>query len=147
MTELALSRRETLLEMLGYPDWNTTEVQELEGYFGIPDVVFGFGKTCSNGRRIIRIVSFEFKRENWKRALIQAYRYSSFSDYSYVVLDQCYIRRALKNLSEFKRTNIGLISIDVSGFIQTISKPKLRKPYSQSLREGVRHRFESDLFD
>ena len=46
---------------------------------------------------------------------MQAYRYASFADYSFVVLDEAYVHRAVAGLNQFKRSNIGLLSVRLDG--------------------------------
>jgi hypothetical protein len=58
-----------------------------------------------------KIVGIEAKLKNWQRALTQAYRYKHFSNCVYVVLDEHYARPAIKAIDEFKRFNVGLVSI------------------------------------
>lgn len=66
---------------------------------------------------IDNVISFEAKLRNWKKALTQAYRYKRFSNYSFVLLDEKYINPALKNISLFKKYNIGLISMKGNTYI------------------------------
>lgn len=75
-----------------------------------------------------RSIAIEAKLKNWKRALMQAYRYKWFADYSYVVLDNAHIKTALENIELFKRYNIGLISISSDGNIFKHNMPKKQKP-------------------
>lgn len=60
-------------------------------------------------------IAFEAKLRNWKRALMQAYRYKWFADYSYVVLDESHSKVAIENLDTFKKLNIGLITLNIKG--------------------------------
>lgn len=61
---------------------------------------------------IDRVVSVEAKLRDWKRALFQANRYKRFSDYVFVLLDDDYIDRALANLDQFQKANIGILGLD-----------------------------------
>ena len=114
-----------------YPQ--TLYLIEPKGLFGIPDLVIANLDQSDNSRKRMRSFAFEMKLRNWKRALTQAYRYKSFSDYSYVMLDNSNIQPALKNIELFRRSNIGLLGIDGSGAIKTYHKPLLAKPYEKSL--------------
>lgn len=103
---------------------------EPQGLFGIPDLVvanieYGFQQT-----KIYRSFAFEMKLSNWKRALIQAYRYLSFANYSFVVLDRNSQNPAINHIHEFMLSNIGLISVDETGFFSLHYFPKFNKPYS-----------------
>jgi hypothetical protein len=129
-----------------YRDWRSWEARELQGLFGVPDHLLVLWKTCGRGRRLVRIVSFEIKREKWKRALIQAYRYSAFSDYSFVVMDHSYVHRALGAIEEFKRANIGLLSVAKKGRVHWHFIPVLRKPYSESAKHFLRDAIRRHLF-
>lgn len=102
-------------------------VLEAEGLFGIPDLVLFNG----------RVIAIEYKLSNWKRALVQAYRYRSFAEESYVFLDKSYIHRAKKNIEDFKLSNIGLSSVDIDGNIEIIFQPESRAPYTKSLNDKV----------
>ncbi len=108
--------------------------QEVEGLIGRPDLLL----KNQNSKKIITI---ELKLKNWKRALAQAFKYKSFSDKTYVCMDQNNIYPALKNLEMFKKYNIGLISIDNNYKIKVYYKPKLRKAYSKKLYENVQNIF------
>lgn len=58
------------------------------------------------------LLAFEMKLENWKQALYQAYRNSSFAHYSYVVLPYPTARRAARHEHEFLRRGVGLCSVE-----------------------------------
>lgn len=60
------------------------------------------------------LVAFEAKLSKWKEALVQAYRCSSFAHYSYVVIPQSEIPKALKRKHEFTRRGIGLCGVEKS---------------------------------
>lgn len=80
-------------------------------------------------------IAIEAKLKNWKRALLQAYRYRWFADYSYVVLDLDYSKPALNNIEMFKNYNIGLLTISSNGIIQKHFKPKKIKPIDSSMQK------------
>jgi len=63
------------------------------------------------------VVSIEGKLRNWKRALLQAQRYKRFSNLSFVLLDKKHATPALKNISSFSSTNIGLVTMDGPDFV------------------------------
>lgn len=66
------------------------------------------------------LVTFEAKLSRWRKALNQAYRNSSFSHYSYVILPENTIINASSNIAEFSRRGVGLCSIGASGLKITI---------------------------
>jgi hypothetical protein len=131
----------------GYEYWSSWQVRELTGLFGVPDHLALFWKDDSSGRRIQRAFAFEVKISNWRRALMQAYRYASFAEYSFVVLDHFYVHRALAHLAEFKNANIGLISVHVDGEVFWHFCPRYRPPYSPHMRVLLRAELGKHLFN
>lgn len=130
----AFSPESCIRAEFGYKDWNSWQAPELEGLFGIPDHIAVFWRTDRLGRRVVRTFAFELKRDHWRRALMQAYRYASFADYSLVVLDNMYVHRAVAHLEEFKKSNIGLLSVRVDGKVRWHFRPHRRTPYSRHMR-------------
>lgn len=70
-----------------------------------------------------KIIAIEVKLTNWKRALIQAFKYTIFANQSYVAMDADYVHRAKANMDEFQKYNIGLLSITDRGEIERIFEP------------------------
>ncbi|MCP4135304.1 MAG: hypothetical protein GY754_30325 [bacterium] len=71
------------------------------------------------------IISIEAKLKDWKSALRQAYRYKEFSNMSFVLLDENHSKKAVESPKEFKRYNIGLITMkDESYTIHYIPEKK-----------------------
>ena len=92
------------------------------------------------------VVAIEAKLKNWKRALFQARRYKKFSDFTYVLLDERYANPAISNIEEFKINNIGLITMNNSGFnIHYLSqKQNLKKEnYFVRVNEAAYSNFSS----
>lgn len=106
-------------------------ILEPAGLFGRPDIMI-------NGDEIICI---EAKLRNWKRAIRQAYRYKSFSEESYVFMDEAYIDSPLKNIEEFKKYNIGLCGVSKES-INVYYKPLDNKPFSEELYNKAKQLFE-----
>ena len=106
-----------------------TYFKEWQGLFGIPDYVC-FSK-LDNG---IKVVSFELKLKNWRGAMVQAFRYRSFSDYSYVVLPQETAKKAYCHVNLFEKYGIGLISFDKDNYY-IMYRPVSAFPLSTKLRE------------
>lgn len=92
----------------------------------VPDLVLFSRK----GRSVQYVVSIEFKLSNWRRAIGQAFRHRNFGNEAYVVLDEASIAPAVANVDEFKRTNIGLLSISSSGELKAWFLPEPRLPFS-----------------
>jgi hypothetical protein len=122
---------------LGFPEWASWQARELEWFFGIPDLIVAFAKTDLRGRPILRTCAFEFKRANWKRALVQAFRYASFAHYSYVLLDSAHSRPAICSIDTFRSANIGLLTVDTLGNITWHHRPKFQSPYSPALSRSM----------
>jgi hypothetical protein len=117
------------VDSLVYP---TIACKELKGLFGVPDIVF---VNLSHSRtEVFRSFAFELKLANWKRALIQAYKYQSFADYSFVVLDKQNLHLALTNIESFINANVGLISVDTLGFTNIHFYPKNSTPYAEAVK-------------
>ena len=145
LTEVVLASPD-FLSALGHTDWTRWQRQELDGLFGVPDLVVAFVKRSVQGRELIRTYAFEMKRSKWKRALIQAYKYAAFAHYSYVVMDAYYVHRALARLDEFVRSDIGLVSVSESGQVEWHYHPRYRLPYSDSLRQKLESQITQDAF-
>lgn len=80
----------------------------------------------------LQIFSFELKIENWKRALFQAIRYKTFSDYSYVVMPKEKQSLLEKNIVIFKQNNIGVAVFDkLNKRIETINRATKNKCISK----------------
>lgn len=79
---------------------------------------------------IREIVSIEAKLRNWRRALSQAYRYLDYAHRSWVLLDASHAKSAIRNLDQFKRLNVGLVTLHVEGTCRTWFRPIRRQPKS-----------------
>ncbi|MDV6038438.1 hypothetical protein N7X28_18375 [Bacillus sp. SM-B1] len=79
------------------------------------------------------IVAIEGKLSNWQSGLTQAIRYQRFAQSVYVALDVDYIHRV--DLSEFKKYNIGLIS--VGSKVQILNKPQIKQPLDPVMRYRI----------
>ncbi len=112
-----------------YP--NTTSLIEPTGLFGIPDLVIAsLGLSCSD----VKAFAFEMKLSNWRRALVQAFRYRSFAEMSFVVMDHKHIKPALACLGRFEKAHIGLLSFDTEGKLFVHYQPSENKPYCDRTR-------------
>jgi len=97
-------------------------IEEPKGLFGIPDLLLFNG----------HVIAIEFKLKNWRQAIKQAYRYKSFSEQVYVLLDRKNILKAKENIKMFVKFNIGLGAVDRNN-IEFYYKPKIDKPYCYDL--------------
>ena len=109
--------------------------QEVEGLIGRPDLLLK--------NRNKKIITIELKLKNWKRALAQAYKYKSFSDISYVCMDEKNINPALKNIELFKQYNVGLISINNKNKVKLHFSPKIKKAYVKELYSNATEKFDN----
>jgi hypothetical protein len=113
----------------------TRVVYEPRGAFCIPDImlVIPRDEEPEARRDSLLIYAFELKLRNWKRALRQAYRYRTFAQHSYVVMDADRVEPALQQLRLFRRSNIGLIAVG-RGSGTVIVESRLRRPFSRLYR-------------
>lgn len=110
---------------------------EPKGLFGIPDLVYvSFAKSCMQTPKAISY-AFEMKLSNWQRALMQAFRYKAFATMSFVVMDYAYVGRALRNIGQFRSSNIGLISVERFGSVNMHYMPEIDEPYSPQLESTL----------
>lgn len=75
----------------------------------------GFKISPVNRPPFTTVVAIEAKLRDWRRALTQAFRYREFSTEAWVVLDHAFAASALKQLSRFKATGVGLASFSTTG--------------------------------
>lgn len=108
-----------------------TYFKEWRGLFGIPDFV-----CFEKGDGAINIVSFELKLTDWKTAIIQAFRYRSFSNKVYVVMPEDTVNRAMAHSEKFDQYGIGLASFN-SGKLSVLVDAQDSEPYSHNLRKKV----------
>ncbi len=128
--EMSIKFKEFILEEFGN---NIEIIEEFKGVFGIPDfLVFEKNYEYSDF-----FVAIELKLKDWKRALIQAFRYRSFANYVLVVLDEYYIDNARRNLSRFYKSNVGLASFNKSGELKIILSSREAEPFSESCRSKM----------
>lgn len=73
--------------------------------------------------------AFELKLENWKKGLMQAYRYKFFSDSSILVLPNSNLTAALKSIDVFAQLRVGLWSYNMeTGCIRSYLTPRPARP-------------------
>jgi len=104
--------------------------KQLRGIVGIPDFVLLDREPQS---RIV--VAVELKMSNWKRALIQAYKYRAFAHMSMVLMDADRSGPALNNIHFFAKYNVGLATLNRSGAIKIYSFPDVMPPFSISMHK------------
>lgn len=109
----------------------STYYKEWQGLFGVPDYVC-FDKQGED----IQVISFELKLTDWRRAMVQAFRYKSFSHLSYVVMPEATAENAKLHANEFQQYGIGLISFSPEG-LHVICDSQPSTPYSPQLSDKV----------
>ena len=70
-----------------------------------------------------KICAVEAKISDWRRALFQAFRYYDFANESWVLMDSARVNRAIQNIGQFRRLNVGLLSITSEGKLTTHCSP------------------------
>lgn len=116
--------------------YKTAFLIEPQGLFGVPDLVIASFQ-CGNSDGSIMVFAFEMKLSNWKRALVQAFRYRSFAEASYVLLDKKHIAPAIRHIERFQTANIGLMSIDLNGNVSIHHQPIYDQPYCERMRSNL----------
>ena len=79
----------------------------------------------------IEICSFEFKLNDWQRALYQAIRYRTFSHRVYVVAPPSTVNRMTSSLDTFRRFGIGIIAHGLEGMSKRVLACRKRSPISR----------------
>lgn len=77
-----------------------------------------------------RILAFELKLKNWQKGMMQAYRYSFFSDESYLVVPDKTAGIILDRLDHFREMNIGLIGFEEDTHRFTVYQLPEKKCYA-----------------
>ena len=122
-----------LYKLVDFTTYTTYVCVEPKGLFGIPDIVLVNKNDSFQSVSISRSFAFELKLSNWKRAIIQAYRYKAFANHSYVVIDENHVGPAISHIDDFRRANIGLLSVDDQGNMRNHFQPNSDEPYSPEL--------------
>jgi hypothetical protein len=79
--------------------------------------------------------ALEMKLRNWKRALAQAFRYRSFAHVAYVVLDAAHAKPAIKAIERFRRSRVGLITVDQNGVVEFHYTPDPDQPVCEQMTQ------------
>ncbi len=112
---------------------------DLNGY-GIADLVLWEYsiKNCHNESRLIRTIltTFEVKIKDWRKAIIQAYRYKYYSNRAIVIIPIEYSAKAVINKKLFSDFNIGLWIFDKKNKqTNKIFTPRAHKPINREAKE------------
>lgn len=89
-----------------------------------------------------RLLAFEAKLSDWKRAYFQAYRNAAYADRVYVLLPENTVHRALKDREEFEFRGIGLCSFN-GLTISVLIEPAEQDPLLLWIRKQAHAHFDS----
>lgn len=81
-------------------------------------------------RHVTSSYSVELKLSDWRTALEQAYRGKAFANKQYVAIDSAKADSALEHLDEFKKFNVGLITVRKGVGAEIQYEPDRIKPFS-----------------
>ena len=84
-----------------------------------------------------RVVAFEAKLSDWRRALHQAYRNTCFAELSYIVVPEDTARRALVFRARFQALGIGICSASPDGIV-IHERPQPAEPLLPWLHERAK---------
>jgi len=73
------------------------------------------------------IIAFEAKLSNWRKAIHQAWRNTSFANQVYVVLPRKHATAAIKNRAEFDERGVGLCVVDEGG-VEVLIRSTINQP-------------------
>jgi hypothetical protein len=83
----------------------------------------------------LRLVAFELKLVDWRKALAQAFRYSYFADLAVVVLPGAVAKVARKEIAAFHQFSVGLWAFDQkTGMISKFFTPNRQRAKSGPAR-------------
>jgi hypothetical protein len=120
---------ENLLEIL-IPQTKFNHIvikKEFRSPQGVPD--FLLFKRCDSS--IVYVVALELKLRDWRKGLFQAFKYRTFSNAAYVVIDCFFQEEALANVQMFIKSNIGLASFSIDGEFNILFEPNADMPFSE----------------
>lgn len=78
-----------------------------------------------------QVVAIEAKLRDWRRGLVQAYRYIQFSNESWVLLDHSTSLSALRHQEQFRTYGVGLATFTTTGKLY-IHVPAVNRSWSNS---------------
>lgn len=89
------------------------------------------------------IIAFEAKLSNWRKAIHQAWRNTSFANQVYVVLPRKHATAAIKNRVEFDERGVGLCVVDEGG-VEVLIRSSLNQPVMPWLNRKAMHALVND---
>ncbi len=100
--------------------------REFKAPQGIPD--FLLFRRCDS--TLVYVVALELKLKDWRKGIYQAFKYRSFCNAAYVIVDRYYQDDALANIQIFVDSNIGLATFSLEGELEVLSEPVADIPFS-----------------
>ncbi len=110
---------------------------EVQGLFGIPDLLAAVENRSRRKTSPVRSIAFEMKLSNWRRGLMQAFRYRTFACKSVLVIDNARSAPAVANLDRFIRANIGLVGLNSDGSFHVYAWPEPEPPFNPELQAAL----------
>lgn len=135
-SEAALARtgRRLVREAIDTACASDTKVRyEVPAPGGVPDLVM----YRRDKNTVLYVVTIEFKLENWRRALGQAFRHRNFGNEAYVVIDGSRLQSMSGRVRAFRQANVGLILLDTSGNAEVLVYPEPKLPFSVRFSENL----------
>ncbi|WP_428897031.1 hypothetical protein Dip518_000816 [Parelusimicrobium proximum] len=132
------------------PDWKKSIfVKEVPiNSCGIADFVHiqsVYAKKKGFGAR--RVIAFEMKLADWKKALFQAYKYLTYADKAIIVIPRMAEQTIEENIINFKKLGVGLWLFDTeSKKINKIFTPQDNKMLKKSKRDYLLNGVPQSLF-
>ena len=111
------------------------QAREVKGFFGVPDFVAAVVPSDPGTVATTPSIAFEMKLSDWRRGLIQAFRYRTFARVVYLVLDASRVGPALRNSERFERSNVGLVGLDAKGTLTVYHEPDDEEPFCPQMAE------------
>jgi hypothetical protein len=111
------------------------QAREVKGFFGVPDFVAAVVPSDPDAVASTPSIAFEMKLSDWRRGLIQAFRYRTFARVVYLVLDASRVGPALRNSERFERSNVGLVGLDAKGTLTVYHEPDDEEPFCPHMAE------------
>ena len=81
-------------------------------------------------KHITSVCAFELKLSKWRTALNQAFAAKAYSNIQFVIMDDTYVKQALKAKTLFEKYDVGLISVSPISKFKVHFYPKKQKPFS-----------------
>lgn len=97
----------------------------------------GFLRAVTLKPIVDRVLTFEAKLSDWRKALLQARTHQSFADFAYVAFDAAFKRRFERGLSAYARQGVGLFAIAANGGGASAVLPSRRSAANSTLLRAL----------